>query len=87
MALGRVGEQDSSIEELIRTRMNDTDEQTKINATISMTLLGKWNDDVIPILAKSLSSSNESVAKGSSKALYIIGEKNPTWSYRFSLRL
>jgi HEAT repeat protein len=77
LALGRVGEQDSSIEELVRTRMNDPDEQTRINATISMTLLGKWNHDVIPILAKALSSSNESVAKGSSKALYIIGEKKP----------
>lgn len=77
LALGRVGDKDSSVPDLVKNRLNDPDEQTRVNATISMTLLGQWSDDVIPILAKSLGHTNESVARGASKALFIIGEKKP----------
>ena len=44
---------------------------------IAMALLGKWREDDAPALAKALGSSNESTAKGASKALSMIGEQKP----------
>lgn len=77
LSLGRLGNGDATVEELLRQKLSDEDGMLRSNAVIALALMGKYDDTVLPQIAESLGSRSEATAKAASRALASIGPEYP----------